>query len=314
MAIAQFVQDYPTAAAVVVAIAAVGFFYFKKPSTKSSSTTKKPAATSHALNPDVFKSFKLKEKIIVSADTRIFRFALDHPTQTLGLPIGQHMYLRAVIDGQPCQRAYTPISSDDEKGYFDLLIKVYFKNVHPKFPDGGKMSQHLESLKIGDTIDVKGPVGRFEYSATEVPTQEGQGLGRPVPRKEFAMIAGGTGLTPMRQILQQIVKVPKDQTEVHLLFANQTEQDILLREELDQLVAKDPRVKVWYTVDRVPEGKEAEWKYSTGFISETMIKEHLPAAEEGTYVLMCGPPPMINFACKPNLEKRGFKEEHMFSF
>lgn len=311
MAIVQLIQDYPTAAAVIVAFAAVGFFYFKKPSDKKSTTSK----AANALNPDVFKSFKLKEKIVVSADTRIFRFALEHPTQTLGLPIGQHMYLRAVIDGQPCQRAYTPISSDDEKGYFDLLIKVYFKNVHPKFPDGGKMSQHLESLNIGDTIDVKGPVGRFEYLGHgKFQLKKGKDLVVPYQAKKFAMIAGGTGLTPMRQILQHIVKDPSDRTEVHLLFANQTEQDILLREELDQLVAKDKRVKVWYTVDRVPEGKESEWKYSTGFISEAMIKENLPAAGEGVYVLMCGPPPMINFACKPNLEKLGFKEEHMFSF
>lgn len=37
------------------------------------------------------------------------------------------------------------------------------KNTHPKFPDGGKMSQYLESLKIGDTIDVRGPSGRLQY-------------------------------------------------------------------------------------------------------------------------------------------------------
>lgn len=37
------------------------------------------------------------------------------------------------------------------------------KNTHPKFPEGGKMSQHLESLKIGDTIDVRGPSGRLQY-------------------------------------------------------------------------------------------------------------------------------------------------------
>ena len=43
------------------------------------------------------------------------------------------------------------------------LCQVYFKNVHPKFPDGGKMSQHLESLEIGDSIDVRGPNGLCVY-------------------------------------------------------------------------------------------------------------------------------------------------------
>ncbi len=40
---------------------------------------------------------------------------------------------------------------------------MYFKNVHPKFPDGGKMSQHLESMQIGDYIDVRGPNGLLVY-------------------------------------------------------------------------------------------------------------------------------------------------------
>lgn len=41
--------------------------------------------------------------------------------------------------------------------------QVYFKNVHPKFPDGGKMTQHLESLKVGETIEVRGPAGLLQY-------------------------------------------------------------------------------------------------------------------------------------------------------
>ena len=73
----------------------------------------------------------------------------------------------------------------------------------------------------------------------------------------------------------------------------------------------DPRLKVWYTVDRAPAG---EWKYSVGFIDDTMISEQLPAASAETLVLMCGPPPMINFACKPNLEKLGFTSKQMIAF
>ena len=43
-------------------------------------------------------------------------------------------------------------------------FQVYFKGVHPKFPDGGKMSQHLEGLALGDTIDVRGPSGNLVYN------------------------------------------------------------------------------------------------------------------------------------------------------
>lgn len=42
-------------------------------------------------------------------------------------------------------------------------IQIYFKNVHPKFPEGGKMSQYLESLQVGDVVDFRGPGGLLEY-------------------------------------------------------------------------------------------------------------------------------------------------------
>ena len=44
-----------------------------------------------------------------------------------------------------------------------FLFKVYFKNVHPKYPDGGKMSQYLDTLEIGDTVDIRGPSGKLTY-------------------------------------------------------------------------------------------------------------------------------------------------------
>ena len=43
------------------------------------------------------------------------------------------------------------------------LLQVYFKNVHPKFPDGGKMSQYLDNMDVGDFIDVRGPNGHLVY-------------------------------------------------------------------------------------------------------------------------------------------------------
>ena len=60
-------------------------------------------------------------------------------------------------------RSYTPTSSDHDVGYVDFVIKVYFKDVHPKFPEGGKVSQYLESLSFGNTITAQGPKGRLTY-------------------------------------------------------------------------------------------------------------------------------------------------------
>lgn len=109
-------------------------------------------------------------------------------TSFLSLFPGQHIYLTARISGNLVVRPYTPVSSDDDKGFVDLVVKVgvegqddlrrpgsgflkelpcfwqvYFKDVHPKFPEGGKMSQYLESLKIGDHIDFRGPSGLLVY-------------------------------------------------------------------------------------------------------------------------------------------------------
>ena len=80
--------------------------------------------------------------------------------------------------------------------------------------------------------------------------------------------------------------------------------------ELDRIAA-DRRGSGWYTVDRAPDG----WKYSTGFINEEMLKAHMPPPGENTYVFMCGPPPMIKFACRPSLqEKIGHQEDHVLAF
>jgi hypothetical protein len=53
-------------------------------------------------------------------------------------------------------RALSPVSvsrhsSDDDVGHIDLVIKVYFRGVNEKFPEGGVMSQHMEGLKLGDS-------------------------------------------------------------------------------------------------------------------------------------------------------------------
>jgi len=126
------------------------------------------------------------------------------------------------------------------------------------------------------------------------------------------MIAGGTGITPMLQLIREILKKnDEDKTELALLFANQTEKDILLRKELDDL-AKEyaDQFKVWYTVDRATEG----WQFSVGFISDEMIKQHLFPASDDPLILMCGPPPMINFACTPALEKLEYSQERRFAY
>lgn len=57
-----------------------------------------------------------------------------------------------------------------------------------------------------------------------------------------------------------------------------------------------------------------DWEYSEGFISEDMVREHLPPPSDDTLIVMCGPPPMIQFACNPNLDKVGHSDSRRFTF
>jgi cytochrome-b5 reductase len=253
----------------------------------------------------------LAHKENISHDTRRFRFQLPSSKHILGLPVGQHIYLTAHINGELVKRPYTPTTSDDNQGYFDLVIKTY---------PNGKMTQYLDKLPIGHTIDVSGPSGNLMYKDNglfDIRTR------KPEPYvtrhvRHLGLIAGGSGITPMYQILNEILKeqtsiVPGERVDIKiwLLFANQTEQDILLRDELEQLAASNSdRFRLWYTVDR----ESDDWKYSKGFISEDMLKEHMPPPSDDVLICICGPPPMIKFACIPNLDKLGYTENMRYTF
>ena len=185
--------------------------------------------------------------------------------------------------------------------YIDRYLTNSYIHIFP-----GKMSQHLDSLAIGDTIDAKGPVGHMHYL----------GLGRYLldgsehTVKRINMIAGGTGITPMYQVIKSVLKNSDDKTELALLYANQSPDDILLREELDALAADYPNFKVWYTVDKA----EQDWAFSVGFINKEMIEKSLFPAAADAITCLCGPPPMIKFACIPNLVAVGFTEEQCIQF
>ncbi|CAH1756777.1 10239_t:CDS:2 [Entrophospora sp. SA101] len=113
-----------------------------------------------------------------------------------------HISVEADINGKVLQRSYTPTSSDDDLGHFDLVIKSY---------PNGNVSKYFAELEIGQTISVKGPKGQFKYTP---------------------------GLVRALGMIAAIVKNPNDKTTVNLIFANVTIDDILLKEELD-LLAKN---------------------------------------------------------------------------
>lgn len=193
----------------------------------------------------------------MSHNTAIYRFGLPTPTSILGLPIGQHISLAAtlpvkdpktdVVADKEVMRSYTPITDDTTSGHFDVLVKSY---------PTGNISRHLGEMKIGDTIKVKGPKGAMAYTPNMV--------------KKFAMIAGGTGITPMYQISKAILRgrASGDKTQVDLIFANVNPEDILMKDELDSMAREDSGFRVHYVLNNPPAG----WTGGVGFVTPDMIK------------------------------------------
>lgn len=263
---------FPFGAIAAVAGGASYFYLFSSPYLAHMDQINEDTTQKTALNPNQWIEFKLEDRAPVSHNTHLFRFSFD-PSEKLGLDIASCIITRAPIGQQDAEgkpkyviRPYTPVSDPDAKGYFDLLIKVY--------PEG-KMSQHFASLKPGDKVEVKGPIEKLRYS--------------PNMKKQIGMIAGGSGITPMLQVIEAILKNPDDNTQISLLYANVSPDDILLKEKLDVLAATHPNLKVFYTVD----DPTKDWRGGLGYISQDMVVKGLPPPSDDTLILVCGPPGMM---------------------
>ncbi|KAG0322038.1 NADH-cytochrome b5 reductase [Dissophora globulifera] len=255
-----------------------------------------------ALNPEAFVDFKLKSIHALTPNTSKFVFELPEH-QTLGMTVASCVVTKFINDeGKPVIRPYTPTSNDDVKGSFDFIIKRY---------DAGVMSAHIHSLKVGDTLAVKGPMSKY-------PLQLNQ-------HKNVVMIAGGTGITPMLQLVNGIFNSKgEDTTQVHLVYANVSSQDIIFKDELDELVKKHPgQFKLTYVIDRAEDG----WNGEVGYITADLIKKHIPGVQtEVEKVFVCGPPPMMvavsggkgpNFTqgeVEGTLKELGFTSDKVFKF
>ncbi|EKG14125.1 hypothetical protein MPH_08704 [Macrophomina phaseolina MS6] len=246
----------------------------------------------------------LHSKESVSWDTRIFKFKLEHEDQKLGLPTGQHlmMRLRDPVTREAIIRSYTPISETTQRGFIDILIKVYFDT---KERAGGKMTKALDSLPIGHFVDFKGPIGKFEYL--------GGGLcsvnGKKRNVKRFIMICGGSGITPIYQVLRAVMQDKEDPTVCTVLDGNRLVEDILCKGDLDAFALENEgRCKLLYTLTQAPD----DWTGLRGRIAAPLLKEHA-ALSEDTLVLLCGPEALEKSAHKA-LNEIGWKDEDLLFF
>ncbi|KAF2429430.1 ferredoxin reductase-like protein [Tothia fuscella] len=217
-----------------------------------------------------FISLKLQEVENINHNTKKLRFGFEDENAVSGLVIASALltkYKGPEME-KPVMRPYTPVSDENTKGHIDLLIKVY---------PNGPMSEHMHSMTPGQRLDFKGPLPKYPWS--------------PNKHEHIALLAGGTGITPMYQLIRSIFNNPEDKTKVTLVFGNVTEEDILLKHEFEELENTYPRrFKAFYVLDNPPE----KWQQGKGFITKELLKTVLPEPKEGEKVkiFVCGPPPL----------------------
>ncbi|KAG8992711.1 NADH-cytochrome b5 reductase [Tulasnella sp. JGI-2019a] len=273
----------------------------------------KAKPTISALDKDKFIDFKLKKVEPYNHNTDKFTFALPEDTATL-LPVASCVLIKTAPEnedpnhpplldakGKPYIRPYTPISPSGQPGEVTFLIKKY---------ETGKVTPYLFDMQPGQTIGIKGPLLKIPYKENEL--------------EHIGMIAGGSGITPMYQIIQHALSLPNDKTKITLIFSNVSEKDILVKETLDKW-AKDhkDRFKIVYTLDKGDEN----WKGDTGFITKDMIQKYLapPTSDNKVKVFVCGPPGQVASVSGPKdgmkqgelkgvLKELGYTSEQVFKF
>ncbi|XP_030580554.1 LOW QUALITY PROTEIN: cytochrome b5 reductase 4 [Archocentrus centrarchus] len=238
-----------------------------------------------------YRDCVLVSKTEVNHNTYLFRLQFPRGT-VMHVPVGKHVYLKALIQDGEIVRPYTPVehnlaaASQDSDLY--LMIKVY--------PDG-VFTPHLSSLNVGEHMAVSGPEGTFSLHPLRDVTN-------------LYLIAAGTGFTPMARLIRVALEDIETIRKTKLLFFNRWEEDILWRCGLDELAANNDRFQVEYVLSEPSES----WTGRKGQVDGSMLNEFL-ARSDGSkcYVCVCGPTAFTELTVGL-LKHQGFSEEELHTF
>lgn len=251
---------------------------------------------------------RLLRKIKVSGDTNRYTFQLPPPSKKLGLETGQHVQVGFHFRDRLVFRPYTPvwpIFPSQDNGTFDLVVKTYYPD--PGQP-GGTMSNILDCLQKGEVVEVKGPSGNMQYKGN------GELLvdNRKYSFDRITLVLGGSGITPGYQLVARIVESEEDRTQIRVIDANKTEDDILMREELDRFARENSDQ---FTIVHVLSCPAENWKGETGHVDKRILHQYAFEPDDRAVALLCGPPAMIKKAVLPVLSDWGYHEDkNLFGF
>lgn len=148
-------------------------------------------------------------------------------------------------------------------------------------------------MNIGDILQIEGPLGTFFL--------------REESERDIVMIAGGTGLAPIKGMLEHAIDEGLKK-QIYVYWGACDVKDLYLHETMQSLVAKHKNIDYVPVLSDTTE--KSNWDGATGYVTDVVAKNHPDIAKFEVY--MAGPPVMVN-AGKDAFIKLGLPEERMFS-
>lgn len=194
-------------------------------------------------------------------NTYTLTFDADHQPIASHQP-GQFMFLKLKRPGRKSEIHPFTISCSPT---FEQGLQATIKQ-------SGNFTNTIDQTKTSDTAYVEGPYGQFSFLN--------------YPERPILFIAGGVGITPIMSMIRYLRDM-NDGRKVVLLYGNQTNKDIIFKEELDQL---PENFKVVHILSQAEEG----WTGLRGFITKDTIVENATQMFDTAEIFLCGPPPMMD--------------------
>ena len=198
---------------------------------------------------------------------------LDLPDWTTHLA-GQHVDVRLTAeDGYQAQRSYSIASPPEDKHVMITVERI----------EDGEVSPYLtEGLRVGDRIELRGPIG-------------GYFVWEPSTGGPLFLVAGGSGIVPLMAMLRTRANAPaaaRAALPATLLYSSRGWDDVIYRDEVAKL-PEDPGVKVVQTLTR---SQPPGWAGFTRRIDADMLAEVAPPAALRPHIYICGPTALVESA------------------